>query len=112
MTALPLVLLTALLLLTAPGSAAQSTRPAADTVVPVRIDAASSTQPLELWRHTLGHGGINSLPLPDPVVEGTAKLRPRLTRRRAPIRNLPSPSGPHGLPRRTYSPNRIGLFVL
>jgi len=46
----------------------------------VRIDAASSQGALELWRHTLGHGGINALPLPPRVVEGVRRLNPRLIR--------------------------------
>lgn len=46
----------------------------------VFIDAAQGLGPLEWWRHTLGHGGINALPLPERVVEGVAKLRPRLLR--------------------------------
>jgi xylan 1,4-beta-xylosidase len=48
--------------------------------VQVSIDADSVQGPLEMWRHTAGHGGINSLPLPDGVVEGAALLKPRLTR--------------------------------
>jgi hypothetical protein len=35
---------------------------------------------LEWWRHALSHGGINTLPLPERVVEGLAKLKPRLIR--------------------------------
>ncbi len=46
----------------------------------VFIDAGASTGPLEMWRHTLGHGGINTLPLPARVVEGARKLQPRLIR--------------------------------
>jgi len=49
-------------------------------VTNVNIDASPTGQPLEWWRHTLGHGGVNSLPLPDRVVDGAAKLRPRLVR--------------------------------
>ena len=48
--------------------------------VDIHVDASSSLGPLELWRHTLGHGGINPLPLPDRVVEGVHKLHPRLIR--------------------------------
>lgn len=44
------------------------------------VDAGARTGPLEPWRHALGHGGINSLPLPDMVVEGVSRLRPRLIR--------------------------------
>ena len=50
------------------------------STVQVSVDAGKSQGPLETWRHTLGHGGINSLPLPDNVVEGAARLRPRLVR--------------------------------
>jgi xylan 1,4-beta-xylosidase len=53
-----------------------ATLPTAD----VRVDARSDLGPLEAWRHGAGHGGINSRPLPDPVIRGLAKLRPRLTR--------------------------------
>jgi xylan 1,4-beta-xylosidase len=46
----------------------------------VAIDAGSSQGPLEAWRHTLGHGGINPLPLPRRVVDGVRRLKPRLIR--------------------------------
>jgi xylan 1,4-beta-xylosidase len=49
-------------------------------VIEVTADLAADEGPLELWRHGLGHGGINPRPLPDRVVRGTAKLRPRLIR--------------------------------
>jgi hypothetical protein len=49
-------------------------------VIDVAVDLAAEEGPLELWRHSIGHGGINSLPLPDRVVQGTAKLKPRLVR--------------------------------
>jgi hypothetical protein len=49
-------------------------------VVDVHVDAQADTGPLELWRHTLGHGGINPLPLPERVVQGVAALKPRLVR--------------------------------
>jgi hypothetical protein len=49
-------------------------------VTDVNVDTAGTREPLELWRHTLGHGGVNWLPLPDPVVEGVRKLGPRLIR--------------------------------
>ena len=54
--------------------------PATAPVVDVAVDLAADEGPLELWRHGLGHGGINPLPLPDRVVRGTARLRPRLIR--------------------------------
>lgn len=46
----------------------------------LNIDASPTGKPLELWRHTLGHGGVNSLPLPDRVVNGIRRLGPRLVR--------------------------------
>jgi len=49
-------------------------------VTQLTIDAGPTGEPLELWRHALGHGGVNSLPLPDRVVDGVRKLRPRLIR--------------------------------
>ncbi len=49
-------------------------------VANVDVDARADGGPLELWRHSVGHGGVNSEPLPEPVVAGAAKLRPRLIR--------------------------------
>ncbi|MDA1191111.1 MAG: hypothetical protein O3A46_05425 [Candidatus Poribacteria bacterium] len=46
----------------------------------ITVDAGAVQGPLETWRHALGHGGINALPLPERVVEGTRKLRPRWIR--------------------------------
>ncbi|MBB6734036.1 GH39 family glycosyl hydrolase [Cohnella zeiphila] len=46
----------------------------------IQINAAVKQGQLELWRHSIGHGGINSLPLPDRVVQGSKKLKPRLLR--------------------------------
>lgn len=46
----------------------------------VDIDVATDLGPLEMWRHGLGIGGINTQPIPDRVVEGTRRLRPRLIR--------------------------------
>jgi len=46
----------------------------------VTVDLARDEGPLELWRQTIGHGGINPRPLPDRVVEGLARLHPRLIR--------------------------------
>ncbi len=55
--------------------------PAANTpVLDVAVDLAADEGPLELWRHGLGHGGINPLPLPERVVRGAARLKPRLVR--------------------------------
>ena len=46
----------------------------------VRVNAGEDAGPLELWRQGTGHGGINSLPLPDRVSGGIRKLHPRLIR--------------------------------
>ncbi|MBO7743687.1 hypothetical protein I8J29_05730 [Paenibacillus sp. MWE-103] len=46
----------------------------------VRVDAQSPEGPYEWWRHTISHGGINSHPLPERVVQGAKKLKPRLLR--------------------------------
>lgn len=46
----------------------------------VRVDAGAVEGPLETWRHSLGHGGVNALPLPERVVQGVQKLQPRLIR--------------------------------
>jgi hypothetical protein len=46
----------------------------------LNVDASPTGKPLELWRHALGHGGVNSLPLPDRVVNGVRRLGPRLVR--------------------------------
>jgi hypothetical protein len=46
----------------------------------VTIDASAVAGPLENWRHSVGHGGINHLPLPDHVAQGTRRLAPRLVR--------------------------------
>lgn len=49
-------------------------------VAQIDVDAKGVRGPLELWRHSLGHGGINWLHLPDKVVGGVARLKPRLVR--------------------------------
>jgi hypothetical protein len=81
---LPLLILAAIFLSQpAPRAGAQSPpRPAPpdDGIVDVTVHAGASTGPLEPWRHTLGHGGINALPLPDRVVDATSRLKPRLIR--------------------------------
>ncbi|MFC1525463.1 hypothetical protein ACFL6X_01480 [Candidatus Latescibacterota bacterium] len=46
----------------------------------VEVDATQELGPLELWRHGIGLGGINSLPLPDRVVDGARQLQPRVIR--------------------------------
>ena len=51
-----------------------------DHAVDVNVDAKPTGEPLEVWRHALGHGGVNWLPLPGPVVDGVRRLRPRLIR--------------------------------
>jgi len=48
--------------------------------VDVQVDAGQVTGPFEWWRHTIGHGGINSRPLPERVIQGARKLKPRLVR--------------------------------
>ncbi len=49
-------------------------------VVSLEVDTRADEGPLELWRHGVGHGGVNSEPLPEQVVAGAAKLQPRLIR--------------------------------
>lgn len=46
----------------------------------VRVDATAVLGSLEQHRHTVGHGGINTVPLPPRVVDGVRKLQPRLIR--------------------------------
>lgn len=46
----------------------------------VMIDINEKKGSLELWRHSLGDGGINNLPLPDRVAKGVKKLKSRLIR--------------------------------
>jgi xylan 1,4-beta-xylosidase len=46
----------------------------------IEINVNEKSGPFEWWRHTIGHGGINSLPLPERVVEGAKKFKPRLIR--------------------------------
>ncbi|MGC9349173.1 MAG: GH39 family glycosyl hydrolase [Anaerolineae bacterium] len=48
--------------------------------VNIHVDTRAKLGPLELWRHTIGHGGINPHPLSDRVVAGAAALQPRLIR--------------------------------
>src|SRR5262249_46409197 len=65
----------------APGRLPPATPPLATApVIDVAVDLAADEGPLELWRHSVGHGGTNPLPLPARVVEATAKLKPRLIR--------------------------------
>jgi len=44
------------------------------------INAATNLGRFEWWRHGVGHGAVNSTPLPPRIIEGTAKLKPRLIR--------------------------------
>ena len=46
----------------------------------VNVDTQIVTGRFEAWRHTIGHGAVNSLPLPEKVIQGTSKLKPRLMR--------------------------------
>ncbi len=46
----------------------------------VQIDLSKRQGPFEGWRHSLGHGAVNSEPLPDSVVRGIGRLKPRLVR--------------------------------
>jgi xylan 1,4-beta-xylosidase len=46
----------------------------------VNVDTQAVTGRFEAWRHTIGHGAVNSLPLPEKVIQGTSKLNPRLMR--------------------------------
>jgi len=73
-----------LLLVIVSTAAAQTTAPSRRLpripVVNLSIDANSDAGPLETWRHTLGHGGINTNPLSPRVVDGTKAIHPRLIR--------------------------------
>jgi xylan 1,4-beta-xylosidase len=44
------------------------------------VDASAVLGPLEMWRHSVGQGGVNPAPLPDRVIHGARKLQPRLIR--------------------------------
>ncbi|MEX2543752.1 MAG: hypothetical protein WD316_01370 [Phycisphaeraceae bacterium] len=46
----------------------------------VKVDASAARGPLETWRHSFGHGGVNPSPLPARVQQGIARLEPRLVR--------------------------------
>jgi hypothetical protein len=46
----------------------------------IHIHAQEVTGPFEAWRHTIGHGGVNSRPLPEKIITATRKLQPRLIR--------------------------------
>ena len=44
------------------------------------VDWANKTGPLDLRNHSLGIGGVHSMPAPKPVIEGTAALKPKIIR--------------------------------
>ena len=46
----------------------------------IAIDAQAAVGTLDAWRHSVGHGGINALPLPERVIKGMNKLKPRWIR--------------------------------
>ena len=46
----------------------------------IQVDAGSYQGSFEGWRHSIGQGAVNSLPLPERVVAGMRKLKPRLIR--------------------------------
>jgi xylan 1,4-beta-xylosidase len=67
--------------LSRPGVAADPLQPlSALRLVDVKVDLSEMLGPLEMWRHSIGQGGINPTPLPDSVVKDIRKLRPRLIR--------------------------------
>ncbi|MFW6146134.1 MAG: GH39 family glycosyl hydrolase [Planctomycetota bacterium] len=49
-------------------------------LVNVQVRAGDVAGPLETWRHSFSHGGVNSHPLPERVRAGIARLEPRLVR--------------------------------
>ena len=48
--------------------------------VDINIETNTSLGSFEWWRHSIGHGGVNSKPLPTRVITGAKKLQPRLLR--------------------------------
>jgi len=46
----------------------------------IEVEWRESTGSFEGWRHAVGHGGINCLPLPESVATGVHALKPRLLR--------------------------------
>jgi len=44
------------------------------------VDRAKETGPLDMRNHSVGIGGVHSMPAPQLVVEGTAALQPRMIR--------------------------------
>lgn len=49
-------------------------------MVNVVVEPQVDLGPLELWRHSVGHGGISPQPVPERVAQGMAVLRPRWLR--------------------------------
>lgn len=49
-------------------------------VAEIEVELCESAGRFEGWRHAIGHGGINWLPLPENVAEGARALKPRLLR--------------------------------
>ncbi len=46
----------------------------------VTVSRDQVSGPFEWWRLSIGHGGVNSLPLPEKVIRGVRKLSPKLIR--------------------------------
>lgn len=46
----------------------------------IKVCADNAIGPFEWWRHSIGHGGVNSLPLPQKAVLGAKLLSPKLIR--------------------------------
>lgn len=46
----------------------------------IQVDTLANMGPFEGWRHCVGQGGVNSLPMPEKVTLGLNKLQPRLVR--------------------------------
>ncbi|WP_168120486.1 hypothetical protein [Paenibacillus sp. HB172176] len=49
-------------------------------VSPIHVNLNKPVGAFEWWRHTISHGGINNLPLPEAVASGARRLKPRLLR--------------------------------
>ena len=46
----------------------------------ITIDGRAAVGAMDAWRHSVGQGGISALPLPERVVEGMRRLKPRRIR--------------------------------
>lgn len=46
----------------------------------VEVDAGKNTGSFDWWRHSLGHGAVNSTPLPERVSKAVKNLKPKLIR--------------------------------